>query len=220
MNEWMNELINKWMNEWMNERMNKWMNEWMNEWMKDWINEWTNEWKNEWMFERMNERMNEWMNERMNERMNEWTNEWKNEWKNEWMNERTNEWMNGRMNERMNMFLCAPSPLCVRTAGSGNFIQAHSCAYMAKLWCSLAIENYMFRPVAAIIRLWQLSCYKNCISKAVRLCLWILCFPCEGYQPIRKTPILGGPVCLLVWPLSYSLSGLGGPIRNRKFLPA
>ena len=30
---------------------------------------------------------------------------------------------------------------------------------MAKRWCLLAIENYMFRPIAAIIRFWQLSCY-------------------------------------------------------------
>ena len=29
------------------------------------------------------------------------------------------------------------------------------------------------------------------ISKAVRLCLWVLYFPWEGYQPIRKSPILG-----------------------------
>ena len=34
------------------------------------------------------------------------------------------------------------------------------------------------------------------ISKAVRLCLWVFYFPWEGYQPIRKTPILGGTVCL------------------------
>ena len=34
------------------------------------------------------------------------------------------------------------------------------------------------------------------ISEAVRLCLSVLCFPWEGYQPIRKTPILGGPVHL------------------------
>jgi len=25
------------------------------------------------------------------------------------------------------------------------------------------MENYMFRPVAAIIRFWQLSCYKSYI---------------------------------------------------------
>jgi len=34
------------------------------------------------------------------------------------------------------------------------------------------------------------------ISEAVHLCLLIFYFPWEGYQPIRKTPILGGPVCL------------------------
>jgi len=27
----------------------------------------------------------------------------------------------------------------------------------------LAMENYMFRPIAAIIRFWQLSCYKSFI---------------------------------------------------------
>jgi len=26
---------------------------------------------------------------------------------------------------------------------------------MAKWWCLLAVENYMFRPIAAIIRFWQ-----------------------------------------------------------------
>jgi hypothetical protein len=30
----------------------------------------------------------------------------------------------------------------------------------------------------------------------VRLCLWVLYFTWEGYQPVHKTPILGGPVCL------------------------
>jgi len=34
---------------------------------------------------------------------------------------------------------------------------------MAKLWYLLAMENYVFRPVAAIIRFWQLSCYKSYI---------------------------------------------------------
>jgi len=43
----------------------------------------------------------------------------------------------------------------------GKFSQKHNCTYMAKRWCLLAIENYMFRPVAAIIRFWQLSCYKS-----------------------------------------------------------
>jgi len=32
---------------------------------------------------------------------------------------------------------------------------------MAKWWCLLAIENCMFRPIVAIIRFWQLSCYKS-----------------------------------------------------------
>ena len=35
--------------------------------------------------------------------------------------------------------------------------------YMAKWWCLLAMENYMFRPTAAIIRFWQLSCRKRYI---------------------------------------------------------
>ena len=34
------------------------------------------------------------------------------------------------------------------------------------------------------------------ISKAVRLCLRVFYFPWECYQSVRKTPILGGPVCL------------------------
>ena len=34
----------------------------------------------------------------------------------------------------------------------GNFSQKHNYEYMAKWWCLLAIENYMFRPIAAIIR--------------------------------------------------------------------
>ena len=43
------------------------------------------------------------------------------------------------------------------------FSQKHNYEYMAKWWCLLAIENYMFWPVAAIIRFWQLSCYKSFI---------------------------------------------------------
>ena len=38
----------------------------------------------------------------------------------------------------------------------GKFSQKHNYGYMAKWWCLLAIENYMFRPVAIIIRFWQL----------------------------------------------------------------
>jgi len=34
---------------------------------------------------------------------------------------------------------------------------------MAKWWCLLAIESYMFRPTAAIIRFWELSCYESYI---------------------------------------------------------
>ena len=32
------------------------------------------------------------------------------------------------------------------------FSQKHNYKYMAKLWCLLATENYMFRPIAAVIR--------------------------------------------------------------------
>ena len=42
----------------------------------------------------------------------------------------------------------------------GKFSQKRNYGYMAKWLCLLAIENYMFRPTAAIIRFWQLSCYK------------------------------------------------------------
>ena len=69
------------------------------------------------------------------------------------------------------------------------------------------------------------SCQVFChlIRRYPRLCVFAFeyfVFPWEGYQPIHKTPIFGGPVCLSVWPLSYSLSGLGGPTRNIKFPPA
>jgi len=42
----------------------------------------------------------------------------------------------------------------------GKFSQKHNYTYTSKWWCLLAIENYMFRPMVAIIRFWQLSCYK------------------------------------------------------------
>jgi hypothetical protein len=45
----------------------------------------------------------------------------------------------------------------------GKFRQKHSYKYVAKWWCLLAMENYMFRPVAAIIRFWHLSCNKSYI---------------------------------------------------------
>ena len=45
----------------------------------------------------------------------------------------------------------------------GKFSQKHNYEYMAKWWCLLAIENYVFRPIATIIRFWQLSCYKSYI---------------------------------------------------------
>jgi len=38
---------------------------------------------------------------------------------------------------------------------------------MAKWWCSLASENYMFRPIAANVKFWQLTCYKSGDSHAV-----------------------------------------------------
>jgi len=41
----------------------------------------------------------------------------------------------------------------------GKFSQKHNYEYMARWWCLLATDNYMFRPIAAIIRFWQLSCY-------------------------------------------------------------
>ena len=44
---------------------------------------------------------------------------------------------------------------------------------------------------------WGLVSFDPPISKAVHLCLWVLYFPWESYRPIRKTPILGGPVCSL-----------------------
>ena len=34
----------------------------------------------------------------------------------------------------------------------GIFSQKHNYEYMAKWWCLLAMENYMFRPIVAIIR--------------------------------------------------------------------
>jgi len=37
----------------------------------------------------------------------------------------------------------------------GKFSQKHNYEYMAKWWCSLAIENYMFRPMVSIISFWQ-----------------------------------------------------------------
>ena len=41
----------------------------------------------------------------------------------------------------------------------GKFSQKHNYKYMAKWWCLVAMEkNYMFRPIAAIFRFWQLSC--------------------------------------------------------------
>ena len=42
-----------------------------------------------------------------------------------------------------------------------------------------------------------------------------LYFPWEGYKPIRKTPILGGPVCLsLVW-LLYTWTSPNGQTHNQ-----
>jgi len=47
---------------------------------------------------------------------------------------------------------------CIRY-GEANFSQKHNYKYMAKWWCLLAMEkNYLFRPIAAIFRFWQLSC--------------------------------------------------------------
>ena len=43
----------------------------------------------------------------------------------------------------------------------GKFSQKHNYEYVAKWWCLLALENYMFRPMAAIM-FWQFSCYKSC----------------------------------------------------------
>jgi hypothetical protein len=34
----------------------------------------------------------------------------------------------------------------------GKLSQKHNDEYLAELWCLLAIENYMFRPIAAINR--------------------------------------------------------------------
>ena len=36
------------------------------------------------------------------------------------------------------------------------FSQKHNYKYMAKWWCLLAMGNYMFLPIAAIIKFWQL----------------------------------------------------------------
>jgi len=44
-------------------------------------------------------------------------------------------------------------------------------------------------------------------SKVVRLCLWVLCFTWEGYQPIRKTPFLEDQF------VSLSLASLLRPVR-------
>ena len=57
----------------------------------------------------------------------------------------------------MSYFTGVPSPLCVKTIRWGKFSQKHNYKCMAKWWCLLAMENYMFRPIAAIIRFWQLS---------------------------------------------------------------
>ena len=40
----------------------------------------------------------------------------------------------------------------------GKFSQKHNYTYMAKWWCLLAIEKYMFRHIAAIFRFCQLFC--------------------------------------------------------------
>ena len=58
----------------------------------------------------------------------------------------------------------AESSVCVSIRG-GKCSQKHNCEYiyMAKLWCLLTIENYMFRLIAAIIRFGHLSCYKRYI---------------------------------------------------------
>jgi len=45
-----------------------------------------------------------------------------------------------------------PSALCDETVRWGEFSQKHNYKYMDKWWCLLAIENCMFRPIAAIFR--------------------------------------------------------------------
>jgi len=55
---------------------------------------------------------------------------------------------------------CAIPVVCLRW---GKFSQKHNYEYMARWRYLLAIENYMFRPKAAITRFWQFSCYKSYI---------------------------------------------------------
>jgi len=65
----------------------------------------------------------------------------------------------------------------------GKFSQKHNYEYMAKLWCLLATENYMFLSIAAIIRFWQLSCYKS-------------------YMARLKTPLYDTPQNSIIWHIS------------------
>ena len=44
----------------------------------------------------------------------------------------------------------------------GKFSQKHD-EYMDKWWCLLAIKNYIFQPMTAIIKVWHLYCYKSYI---------------------------------------------------------
>jgi hypothetical protein len=50
---------------------------------------------------------------------------------------------------------CAISVVCLK---EGKISQKHNCKYMANWWCLLVMENYMFRPIAAVIRFSQLCC--------------------------------------------------------------
>ena len=56
-------------------------------------------------------------------------------------------------------FWGVPFPVSVQTIWWGKFSQKHNYKYMSKWWRLLAMEKkYMFRPIAAVFRFWQLSC--------------------------------------------------------------
>ena len=68
------------------------------------------------------------------------------------------------------------------------FLKVGSWGRVSEVWCCIPNRFSFFVPL--------LLSFDPPISKAVRLCLWVLYFHSEGYQPIRKTPILQGPVGL------------------------
>jgi len=80
---------------------------------------------------------------------------------------------------------------------------------MVKWWCLLARENYMFRPVAAIIRFWQLSCsYSKKVVKTwwwppqAETCSFPLLITTIIYPHIYSRVF--DRICLTLYPIQFS----------------